>query len=120
MLSNLFIFPATLLSTPNDILLRVSPTPNMTETKANNEHNEGQLNHSESTVATNTSQSTMQPENSSFAPNGVSPTPKDASTTKINLRQRLKHFTFAWFLCTMSTGGLSIALAETPHKFRGT
>ncbi|KAF2855933.1 C4-dicarboxylate transporter/malic acid transport protein-like protein [Plenodomus tracheiphilus IPT5] len=36
---------------------------------------------------------------------------------KTGIRQRLKHFTFAWFLSTMSTGGLAIALAETPHKF---
>jgi hypothetical protein len=38
---------------------------------------------------------------------------------KIGFRQRIKHFTFAWFLSTMSTGGLALALAETPHKFRG-
>jgi len=38
---------------------------------------------------------------------------------KVSLRQRLKHFTFAWFLSTMSTGGLALALAETPHKFQG-
>jgi hypothetical protein len=39
---------------------------------------------------------------------------------KKSIRQRLKHFTFAWFLCTMSTGGLAIALGETPHQFNGT
>lgn len=39
---------------------------------------------------------------------------------KVGLRERLKHFTWAWFLSTMSTGGFSIALAETPHKFHGT
>jgi hypothetical protein len=38
---------------------------------------------------------------------------------KTSLRQRLKHFTWAWFLTTMSTGGLAIAVAETPHRFRG-
>jgi hypothetical protein len=38
---------------------------------------------------------------------------------KIGTRQRLKHFTFAWFLSTMSTGGLALALAETPHQFPG-
>lgn len=38
----------------------------------------------------------------------------------IGVRERVKHVTWAWFLSTMSTGGLSIALAETPHKFRGT
>ena len=39
---------------------------------------------------------------------------------KIGLRSRLKHFTFAWFLSTMSTGGLALAIAETPHQFPGT
>ncbi|KAI8941438.1 hypothetical protein NX059_002659 [Plenodomus lindquistii] len=38
---------------------------------------------------------------------------------KISVRERLKHFTFAWFLSTMSTGGLAIALAETSHRFTG-
>ncbi|KAF1956213.1 hypothetical protein CC80DRAFT_472942 [Byssothecium circinans] len=38
---------------------------------------------------------------------------------KVGIRERLKHFTWAWFTSTMSTGGLAIALAETPHKFRG-
>jgi hypothetical protein len=40
--------------------------------------------------------------------------------SRVGIKQRLKHFTFAWFLSTMSTGGLAVALAETPHKFRGT
>ncbi|EUC47506.1 hypothetical protein COCMIDRAFT_90130 [Bipolaris oryzae ATCC 44560] len=35
------------------------------------------------------------------------------------LRQRVKHFTFAWFLCTMSTGGLAVAIGEAPHQFKG-
>ncbi|KAI4643238.1 uncharacterized protein J4E78_009964 [Alternaria triticimaculans] len=38
---------------------------------------------------------------------------------KIGIRSRLKHFTFAWFLSTMSTGGLALAIAETPHQFPG-
>jgi len=38
---------------------------------------------------------------------------------KISFRQRIKHLTFAWFLSTMSTGGLAIALGETPHQFPG-
>jgi hypothetical protein len=37
----------------------------------------------------------------------------------VGLRERLKHFTWAWFTCTMSGGGLGIALAEEPYKFRG-
>lgn len=39
--------------------------------------------------------------------------------SKPSLRQRLKHFTFAWFLSTMSTGGLAIAIGDTPHQFHG-
>jgi len=53
-------------------------------------------------------------------PNGALKQPQSQTHPKIGLRQRLKHFTFAWFLSTMSTGGLAIALEETPHKFRGT
>lgn len=41
------------------------------------------------------------------------------TTSNVGLRERVKHVTWAWFLSTMSTGGLSIALVETPHKFRG-
>ncbi|UPX10680.1 uncharacterized protein EKO05_0001323 [Ascochyta rabiei] len=37
----------------------------------------------------------------------------------VGMRERVKHITWAWFLSTMSTGGLTIALAETPHKFTG-
>ena len=39
---------------------------------------------------------------------------------KVGLRGRLKHFTWAWFTSTMSSGGISILLAETPHRFNGT
>jgi hypothetical protein len=42
-----------------------------------------------------------------------------SNTDKMSIRKRLKHFTWAWFLSTMSTGGLAIAIAETPHRFRG-
>ncbi|KAH7385850.1 voltage-dependent anion channel [Pyrenochaeta sp. MPI-SDFR-AT-0127] len=38
---------------------------------------------------------------------------------KLGVRRRLKHFTWAWFVSTMSTGGLAIALGETPHQFKG-
>jgi hypothetical protein len=84
----------------------------MTTPKAEKEHDEGQQSSSsESTVAN------MPPSsNPSSSPNMST---KPLENDKIGLRHRVKHFTFAWFLCTMSTGGLSIALAETPHKFRG-
>lgn len=37
----------------------------------------------------------------------------------ISLRERLRHFTFAWYTVTMSTGGIALALGLTPHRFRG-
>lgn len=37
----------------------------------------------------------------------------------ISMRQRLRHFTFAWYTVTMSTGGIALALGLTPHRFRG-
>lgn len=38
---------------------------------------------------------------------------------KVSLRDRIAHFTWLWFISTMSTGGTAILLAETPHRFRG-
>lgn len=37
----------------------------------------------------------------------------------ISLRERLHHFTWAWFTLTMSTGGIALLLAVTPHTFSG-
>lgn len=37
----------------------------------------------------------------------------------ISLKERLRHFTFAWYTVTMSTGGIALALGLTPHRFRG-
>ncbi|KAJ4390467.1 hypothetical protein N0V85_007191 [Neurospora sp. IMI 360204] len=34
-------------------------------------------------------------------------------------RKRLMHFTFAWYTVTLSTSGVSLVLAITPHRFRG-
>ncbi|KAK3485234.1 voltage-dependent anion channel-domain-containing protein [Neurospora hispaniola] len=34
-------------------------------------------------------------------------------------RKRLMHFTFAWYTVTLSTSGVSLVLATTPHRFRG-
>lgn len=37
----------------------------------------------------------------------------------ISLRERIRHFTFAWYTVTMSTGGIALVLGLTPHRFRG-
>ncbi|KAJ2894352.1 C4-dicarboxylate transporter/malic acid transporter [Zalerion maritima] len=42
-----------------------------------------------------------------------------AATLKVSLRERLRHFTFAWYTLTMSTGGISLLLALLPHRFPG-
>jgi hypothetical protein len=38
---------------------------------------------------------------------------------KIGIRDRLHHFTWAWFTTTMSTGGIALVLGQTPHRFNG-
>ncbi|KAF1977015.1 hypothetical protein BU23DRAFT_578134 [Bimuria novae-zelandiae CBS 107.79] len=37
----------------------------------------------------------------------------------VSLRERISHFTWAWFTLTMSTGGISNLLHEQPHQFTG-
>jgi len=38
---------------------------------------------------------------------------------ELSLRDRLHHFTWAWFTLTMSTGGLATLLHVNPHRFSG-
>jgi len=42
------------------------------------------------------------------------PKPQYASPT-----ERLQHFTWCWFACTMSTGVVAVVLANTPFRFSG-
>lgn len=37
----------------------------------------------------------------------------------MRIRDRLHHFTWAWFTATMATGGISLILSQTPHRFNG-
>lgn len=37
----------------------------------------------------------------------------------LTFRDRIHHFTLAWYTCTMSTGGIALLLARTPHRFHG-
>ena len=37
----------------------------------------------------------------------------------VSLKERLHHFTWAWFTLTMSTGSIALLLSSNPHRFRG-
>ncbi|KAI9373184.1 voltage-dependent anion channel [Aspergillus egyptiacus] len=38
---------------------------------------------------------------------------------KMSIRERVRHFTWAWYTLTMSTGGLALLLINQPNKFPG-
>ncbi|OIW23560.1 C4-dicarboxylate transporter/malic acid transport protein [Coniochaeta ligniaria NRRL 30616] len=38
---------------------------------------------------------------------------------RMPFRERLHHFTFAWYTVSMSTSGIALVLALTPHRFTG-
>ncbi|KAF1996234.1 C4-dicarboxylate transporter/malic acid transport protein-like protein [Amniculicola lignicola CBS 123094] len=46
-------------------------------------------------------------------------TREQGQTKIVGFRERVRHFTWAWFTSTMSTGGLALLIANTPHKFHG-
>lgn len=39
--------------------------------------------------------------------------------TQLSLRDRIKHFTWAWYTLTMSTGGLAVLIINQPNMFPG-
>jgi C4-dicarboxylate transporter/malic acid transport protein len=44
---------------------------------------------------------------------------EEAVIGSVSLRDRLKHFTFAWYAMTMSTGGVAFVLSVVPNRFNG-
>lgn len=47
------------------------------------------------------------------------PHEKDPNQPKLPWTQRLRHFTWAWYTLTMSTGGVSTLISIQPHAFPG-
>lgn len=48
------------------------------------------------------------------------PAEEDAKPShKVSSRERLSHFTWSWFECTMSTGAIATLLGQQPFTFRG-
>ncbi|KAL7914028.1 voltage-dependent anion channel domain-containing protein [Trichoderma velutinum] len=43
----------------------------------------------------------------------------DPNRPKLPIRQRLQHFTWAWYTFPMSTGGLSLLIFAQPYQFNG-
>ncbi|KAI1811662.1 C4-dicarboxylate transporter/malic acid transporter [Poronia punctata] len=51
--------------------------------------------------------------------NQISVDINDPNRPKIGLRERMHHFTWAWFTWPMSTGGLSLLIYAQPYQFPG-
>ncbi|KAH6609771.1 malic acid transport [Trichoderma cornu-damae] len=43
----------------------------------------------------------------------------DPNRPKLSIRERLQHFTWAWYTLPMSTGGLSLLIFAQPNQFNG-
>lgn len=50
---------------------------------------------------------------------GMAFDPYDPNRPMLSLRQRLQHFTWAWYTLIMSTGGLSLLIFAQPFQFPG-
>jgi C4-dicarboxylate transporter/malic acid transport protein len=49
----------------------------------------------------------------------VAPEREEDQPQYATMKDRLNHFTWAWFACTMSTGAVGVVLANTPFRFTG-
>ncbi|KAE8413950.1 voltage-dependent anion channel-domain-containing protein [Aspergillus pseudocaelatus] len=67
------------------------------------------------------SNSCRKPEGDAVADvNGVHPhNEPDYSTVSLSWKQRIRHFTWAFFTLTMATGGIANVLHAIPYRFRG-
>ncbi|TKA81809.1 hypothetical protein B0A55_02163 [Friedmanniomyces simplex] len=52
-------------------------------------------------------------------PSKETDTSEDEQLRKVGLRDRILHFTWPWYSCTMSTGAVAVVLAQTPNRFAG-
>ncbi|KAK5097341.1 hypothetical protein LTR24_002210 [Lithohypha guttulata] len=55
------------------------------------------------------------PEKAKEPPNDID----EDSPRKAGLRDRIAHFTWIWFACTMSTGAVAVCITQTPNRFPG-
>ncbi|KAH9845285.1 Malic acid transport protein [Teratosphaeria destructans] len=55
------------------------------------------------------------PEKPEEPPNGID----DDYPDRVGLRDRICHFTWPWFACTMSTGAVAVVISTTPNQFPG-
>ncbi|PYH48046.1 tellurite-resistance/dicarboxylate transporter family protein [Aspergillus saccharolyticus JOP 1030-1] len=68
-----------------------------------------------------TSEKTVNPETKVSQPHGspIISNNEHQEFAKLGIRQRLKHFTWAWYTLTMSAGGIALLLHNQPYQFKG-
>jgi len=66
-------------------------------------------------VSTQASQTYPNP----YGPGAACPAPSRTNMRELNLRQRIKHFTWSFFTLTMATGGIANVLYAVPFRFDG-
>ncbi|KAJ5936132.1 hypothetical protein N7454_005430 [Penicillium verhagenii] len=59
------------------------------------------------------------PPHSSHSDMPILDTEKSNKEIQLSFRDRLRHFTWAWYTLTMSTGGLALLIASQPNRFKG-